>query len=272
MVWCCYCKSKLSFFWILLSTCHRVSNQEGWLRRILVFSKWLRRDSGEFWSFPPLQLPFLSAEPGTLEILPVTMRSARGSSCPAMSSHSSLSIPACGPPPSTMRQQPQRASPGLLNGTFSGDNQPWHLRKEWFHSSCLAAVPALPLLPWDCQPGEHFSPSLTSLLCWATTATPSSPPLSLGTLPPKLAGELQGFFCSLVGNFIWPFQVGQEQILDLLTMNCFYLSSAKEVQWKDCSCWAKAPHLLQSSYAFASGTSVKALLTLVDVFLPQKTC
>lgn len=166
---------------------------------------------------------------------------------------------------STMRQQPQIASSDLLKGSLrrggsasaaqEGDNFIAHV---W-----LLCCPCLSCRVIMCKPEECFSCFLMLLLCWGPTDS-TSPPLSLGMLPPKLTRELQ-VFCSLVGNFIWPFQVGQEQILDLLTMKCFYLSSTKEVQWKDCSCWAKALHLLQSSYAFTSGTSVKALLTLADV-------
>lgn len=109
----------------------------------------------------------------------------------------------------------------------------------------FAALASLPSPLSLLEPGEHFSCFLTSSPHQGTGET-TSPPLCLGTSPPKLTRQLQ-VFCSLVGNFIWPFQVGQEQILDLLTMKCFYLNSTKEAQWKDCSCWAKALHLLQSS-------------------------
>lgn len=187
MVWCCYCESKLFF----KSFCQHVIEYPA----SVLSNVWLERlKRGKFWSSLPLQLPSLSAEPGALEILPMTVRSVRGCSSSAVGSHSSLSIPASGPPP------PWDSNPRELHLNswmeVSEGNQPWHLRKKWFHSSCLAAMPALPLLPWDCQPGECFSPSLTSMLCWATAATTSSPPLSFGTLPPKLAGELQVFLFS----------------------------------------------------------------------------
>lgn len=122
----------------------------------------------------------------------------------------------------------------------------------------------LPLAVWLCA---NLESAFHASWRYCSAEAPETLPLlpSLGMLPSILTRELQ-VFCSLVGDFIWPFQVGQEQILDLLTIKCFYLNSAKEVQWKDCSCWEKAPHLLESSYASTSGTPVKALLNLTDVF------
>lgn len=177
---------------------------------------------------------------------------------PCPSSHSSLSIPACGPRdsnPKSSTWSPQWDSLGTIGPGTSG--------KSDFTGSCLAAMPAL---PWACQPGEAFHPLWHH--CAAEPLPPPPPPLPslLARCHPNSLGSFRGFY-PLVGNFIWPFQVGQEQVLDLLMTECFYLGSAKEVQWKDCSCWAKTPHLLQSSYAFTSGTAVKTLLTLGDVLL-----
>lgn len=183
----------------------------------------------------------------------MTARSVRDSSSPAVGSLSSLSIPACGP------AQPKELR--LIS---------W--MAVWGQSALASREEVISQLP--CQPclccrgpaslGKAFHPHWHHCSAEPPQTPPPPLPSLLAHCHPNSLGSCR-FFCSLVGNFIRPFQVGQEQILDLLAMKCFYLNSTKEAQWKDCSCWAKALHLLRSSYAFTSGTSVKALLTLADV-------
>lgn len=115
------------------------------------------------------------------------MRSARGSPSPARAP-----TPAWASLPVDHETETQRAPPDLLNGTLWGQSAlaPQEKVISQLLPGCHAS-PALGLPAWG-----GFSPSLTSLPCWATAPTTSSPPLSLGTLPPKLAGELQGFLSS----------------------------------------------------------------------------
>lgn len=174
MVWCWYCKSKLFF--------------ESFSQHVIeyltsILSNW--RDLREFWSSRSLQLSF-----------PLCRARYIGNTAHDCEVSERFLLPCRGLPlqpehPCLWTCSTQRASPDLLNGSL-GTISPGISGRSDF----TAAMPALPLLPWACQPGEGFSPSLTSLLCWATTDTSSSPPLSPGTLPPKLTGELQVFLFS----------------------------------------------------------------------------
>lgn len=259
MAWCYYCKSKL----FLKPFC-----QYGIGSPTSIPGKvWLRRDLREkgfyllplpaSWTCAPGRASCIARPAPDHEVnkrLVVLCREP----------HGSLTLPRV-----LFHQSPWDISPNSFIWSPEGSCQRMTSPavQEEAISQPTSGCPAVPasLAMGLCKPRERSSCFLTFLPCRGTGDT-TSPPLSPGMLPPKLTRQLQGFFFwPLVGNFLWPFQVGQEQILDLLTMKCFYLDSTKEVQWKDCSCWAKAPHLLQSSYAFTSGTSAKALLTPADV-------